>query len=101
MNDYQAYLDRELSKIKFDTQQIANPSNEYDIDNEVRQLVILTRSNLKMTQNQLAELSGVTQANISKIENGSYVPSLSVLQRIATGLGKRLIVTFEDWEDNE
>lgn len=101
MNDYQAYLNQELSKIRFTTKQAASNAVEYDIDDEIRRLIILTRSNLKMTQNQLADLSGVTQANISKIENGSYTPSLSVLQRIANGFGKRLIVSFEDWEDIE
>jgi DNA-binding XRE family transcriptional regulator len=101
MNDYQAHLEDALSKIKFDKEQDLPHVEQYDIDNEVRQLVILTRNSLKMTQNQLAELSGVTQANISKIENGSYTPSLAVLQRLANGFGKRLIVAFGDLEELE
>lgn len=99
MNNCQAYLQQELSKIKCEKAQFIPPVDDYDISDEVRQLVVFTRRSLKLTQNQLSELSGVTQANISKIENGSYIPSLSILQRIATGFGKRLVVCFENLEN--
>ena len=71
---------------------------EYDIDVEVRDLVISARNAANLTQKQLAQRSGVSQANISKIENGNYHPSLSTLKRIADALGKRLVVSFEDPE---
>ena len=71
---------------------------EYDIDAEVRDLVAVSRSASGLTQKQLAQRTGISQANISKIENGSYHPSLSTLKRIADALGKRLVVRFEDLE---
>ena len=39
-----------------------------------------------MTQKELSEASGITQANISKIEKGKYSVGLDVLSRIATAL---------------
>lgn len=99
MNDYQAYLEQALSKIKLTPVQSVPDVEDYDIESEIQQLVFATRSELQLTQKQLAERSGVSQANISKIENGSYRPSLAVLKRIADGLGKRLVVLFEDLEE--
>lgn len=47
-----------------------------------------------MTQKDLAEATGITQADISKLENGNANPSLRTLERIAKGLGMRLKVEF-------
>lgn len=98
MSDFQKLLDQALEKVNLtpfgDTPEI----EEYDIDAEVRDLVISARNAADLTQKQLAQRSGVSQANISKIENGNYHPSLSTLKRIAGALGKRLVVSFDDPE---
>ncbi len=47
-----------------------------------------------MTQQQLAEKSGVHQVNISRIENGTGNPSVETLQKLAKGMGKKLIIAF-------
>ena len=94
MNNCQAYLKQELSKIKFDKAQFIPSVDDYGLSDEVRQLAVFTHRSLKLTQTQLSELAVVMQANISKIENGSYIPSLSILQRIDTGFGKRLVDCF-------
>ena len=62
-------------------------------------MIVTTRTQLGITQKQLADRSGVSQANISKIENRSYRPSIAVLKRIADALGKRLIIEFADYEE--
>ncbi len=98
---FQHNLDELLKDIQLNTNEDDPLSDDYDIEKEVQALVLETRSQLKLTQSQLAKRSGVTQANISKIENGAYCPSLSVLQRIARGLGKRLVVSLVDWEEWE
>lgn len=43
-----------------------------------------------MTQDQLSELCGIDQSVISKLENGTRVPSLKMLKRLAAGLGKTI-----------
>ena len=52
------------------------------------------RSKAGMTQKQLAEATGIYQADISKIERGLANPSLSTLQRLADGLGMKLSFDF-------
>ena len=96
MSDLQAYLDQALKQVKIDTTDSEPSFEDYDVEKELRQLITSTRNTLGMTQKQLAEKSGVSQANISKIENGSYHPSLAILKRIADGMGKRLVISFVD-----
>ena len=98
MSDFQKLLDQALEKVNLAPVDDTPEIEEYDIDAEVRDLVISARSAANLTQKQLAQRSGVSQANISKIENGNYQPSLSTLKRIAGALGKRLVVSFEDPE---
>jgi putative transcriptional regulator len=51
----------------------------------------------EMTQQDLAELVGVTRQTINAIEAGKYSPSLEVAFRIAVALGVRLeeVFTYE------
>ena len=51
-----------------------------------------------ITQSQLSEITGIAQADISRIENGNANPSLQTLQRLAAGLGMRLKVEFVPME---
>ena len=98
MSDFQKLLDQALEKVNLTPVDDTPEIEEYDINAEVRDLVISARSAANLTQKQLAQRSGVSQANISKIENGNYQPSLSTLKRIAGALGKRMVVSFEDPE---
>lgn len=65
-------------------------SPEYDII----QVMIDTRKSQHMTQKDLSEATGITQADISRIENGTRNPSLAMLKRLAAGMGMSLKVEF-------
>lgn len=47
-----------------------------------------------LTQQQLSELTGVNQADISKIEKGNANPSVRTLKRLARGMGMRVKIEF-------
>lgn len=47
-----------------------------------------------LSQKQLSELTGINQADISRIENGNANPSIRTLQRLAEGLGMKLKLEF-------
>lgn len=47
-----------------------------------------------LTQKQLAEATGIAQADISRLENGTANPSLRTLKRLAAGMGMTLKLEF-------
>ena len=58
------------------------------------QAVIDARKESGLTQQQLAERTGISQADISKLENGNANPSLKTLQRLASAMDKKLKISF-------
>lgn len=63
---------------------------EYDIINAM----IKVRKERGLTQKQLSELTGISQSDISRIENGTKNPSLEMIKSLATGMGMRLKLEF-------
>lgn len=47
-----------------------------------------------LTQKDLANRTGIDQADISKLENGTKNPSLKLLKRLAAGLGMQVRIQF-------
>lgn len=54
----------------------------------------MARLQAGITQQQLADLTGINQADISRFERGISNPSLATLQRLADGLGMGLSIDF-------
>ena len=52
------------------------------------------RMKKQLSQKQLSELTGIAQADISRMENGNANPSIKTLQRLAEGLGMKLKLEF-------
>ena len=61
---------------------------------DVIRAVVEARTSQNLTQKELAERSGINQADISKIENGTRNPSLNLLKRLADGMGMALKTEF-------
>ena len=57
-------------------------------------LLIAARNEQNISQTELAEKSGIRQSNISRIEQGTALPNLRTLNRLANGLGKELQISF-------
>lgn len=70
---------------------------EYDAlepEFDIIQAMIRARKQQNITQKELSERTGITQADISRIENGSRNPSLDMMKRLAKGMGMRLKLEF-------
>ncbi|MBE5977241.1 helix-turn-helix domain-containing protein [Lacrimispora xylanisolvens] len=61
---------------------------------DVIRAIVDARISQNLTQKQLAERSGINQADISKIENGTRNPSISLLKRLAAGMDMALKIDF-------
>lgn len=57
--------------------------NTYDVAMQIIEL----REKQGLTQSQLAELTGIDQGDISRIERGATSPTARTLQRVADALG--------------
>lgn len=100
MSDFANELDKLLKAVEAVPDIPENTSiQEYDIAQELREMMIERRTESGITQKQLAEKSGVSQANISKIENGISIPSVATLKKLADALDYRLIIDFIPVED--
>ena len=60
----------------------------------VTKAIVNARTSRNMTQKELAECTGIDQADISKLENGTRNPSVKMLKRLADGLGMILKIEF-------
>ncbi len=61
---------------------------------DIIKALVDARNSLNLTQKELAERTGINQADISKIENGTRNPSLNLLKRLADGMGMVLNIEF-------
>jgi len=96
MDDFQKYLDDALKKVAFSAEKKEKNNPDYDVFEEIREQIVKAREEARLTQKELATLSGLTQSNISNIENGSNKPTIATIKKIADALGKRLIVELAD-----
>lgn len=89
MRKYNDFLKEQLQdedfKKEYDSQQ-----PEFD----VIRAIVDTRVSLNLTQKQLAERTGINQADISKLENGTRNPSINLLKRLADGMDMALKIEF-------
>ena len=56
--------------------------------------IIDTRSRLNVTQEELALRVGTQKSNISRLESGSYNPSLDFITKVARSLGKEVHISL-------
>lgn len=57
--------------------------------------LIKARGDADMTQEQVAEAMGTTQAVVARLESGRVMPSTRTLERFAKATGTRLRISFE------
>lgn len=57
--------------------------------------MIKARGEADMTQEQVAEAMGTTQAVVARLESGKALPSTRTLERFARATHTRLRITFE------
>lgn len=61
---------------------------------DVIRAMVDARISQNLTQKQLSDRTGIDQADISKLENGTRNPTLNLLKRLADGMGMTLKIEF-------
>lgn len=71
-----------------------------EIQRETRENLIAQytqcRKDKKLTQEELAKLSGMSRTNITRFESGKYNPTLEMMVKIAAALDMKLTVGLEE-----
>lgn len=95
-------MDKIDKLVKFDDfmkEKLKDPGfkEEYDAlepEFAVMQAILRARVQAGLTQKQLADMTGISQADISRLERGTANPSIKTLQRVATALGRKVQIEF-------
>ena len=89
MSKFREFLEEQLQDKEL-KKEWENIQPEMDI---IRAMVD-ARISQNLTQKELAERTGIHQADISKLENGTRNPSLKLLKRLADGMDMVLRIEF-------
>lgn len=90
---------KDLTLDDYIKEQLKDPKfkNEWDKSEAAHQVtreLIRVRIEGKISQRELARKAKTTQAVLSRIENMTVSPSIGLLQKIASALGKNLEIKF-------
>lgn len=87
---YRERLKRDLNDPKFKAEWDA-----LEPEYQIAEMIIRARHERSLTQQQLADMAGLGQASLSRIETGKVSPDIATLQKIASAVGKKLVLSFE------
>lgn len=73
--------------------------NTLEPEAQIVRAIVEGREAQHLTQDQLALVTGIHQASISKLERGDGNPSLRTLKRLAAGMGMKLKLEFIPMSD--
>ena len=63
---------------------------------DLRTDIKATRKRKQITQCQLAEMIGTKHSSISRFENGTYLPNLIFLSKLANSLDSEVVINFKN-----
>jgi transcriptional regulator with XRE-family HTH domain len=77
------------------------PTTQRHVERLAGNLLRRARAQKGMTQRQLAELAGIPQSSIAKIESGARQPTLPVLTRILVAVDLEPRIALEAYDDHD
>lgn len=89
MSEFRELLNEQLKDPEFEKEW-----NEIQPEMDVIRAMVDMRIKQNLTQKELASRTGIDQADISKLENGTKNPSLKLLEKLAAGMGMQLKIEF-------
>ena len=84
----------ELKKQLLQNDEVKTEYERLEPEYQVIRAIVAARQEQNLTQQELADRTGIDRSDISKLENGSANPSLRTLKRLAAGLGMQLQINF-------
>ena len=85
----------EVKKVLMEDKEFVEEYNKLKPRYELISQIIEERIKQNLTQEELAIKAGTQKSNISRLENGSFNPSLDFIIKIANSLGKKVNLTLQ------
>lgn len=89
MSEFREFLNEQLKDAE-----LKKEWDDIQPEMDVIRAMVEARISQNLTQKELADRTGINQADISKLENGTRNPSLKLLKRLADGMGMTLKLEF-------
>ena len=90
MSDFRDYLNEQLKD-----PEVRAEWDALEPEFQIVRAMIDAREKKHLSQKELSNLTGISQADISRLENGNANPSIRTLQRLAAGMGMRVKIEFQ------
>lgn len=92
---WEALRERKSAKTLTESEDVAEVRHEIRLSMALAQAVHARRAELGLTQAELADRSGLTQAKISRVEGSDTVPTLPLLAKLARALDASLNIALD------
>ena len=89
MRKWDDVLEEKLKDKKFKAEYDA-----LDAEYQIKEAIIKARRKENLTQQELANRTGINKSDISRLEHGNLNPSIKLLKRLAKGLNMTVKIKF-------
>ncbi len=89
MKKFDDFLNEQLQDEEFKKEY-----NDMQPEMDVIKAIVKARISKNLTQKELAQRTGINQADISKLEHGTRNPSINLLKKLAEGMDMVLKIEF-------
>lgn len=93
---WKSLRERRLAEGLTEPEDVTEARREIRLSMSLAKAVYYRRTELGLTQTELADRAGLTQAKISRIEGSDTVPTLPLLSKLAKALDATLNIALDD-----
>ena len=95
-NDYEAEKEAREKRLMAYTDVIQRRTQESS--SQIIKELVEERHRQRLTQQEVADMTGILPSNLARFESGTRIPTLVVLEKYAAALGKRIELRLSDEE---
>lgn len=95
-NDYEVEKEAREKRLMAYTEAIQKRTQE--ISSQIIKELVEERHRQRLTQQEVADMTGILPSNLARFESGTRIPTLVVLEKYAAALGKRIDLLLSDEE---
>ena len=95
-NDYEAEKEAREKRLMAYTEVIQRRTQESS--SQIIKELVEERHRQRLTQQEVADMTGILPSKLARFESGTRIPTLVVLEKYAAALGKRIELRLSDEE---